>query len=130
MGLCSSSRSKSRVYAADEDPLVEEWRAKAAARVAADGGIPIDQLNDLLRDIGDAPLEGAALEAAGKQLDPTRTGRLAPEAFLAWFRGDRDDGAPRDEPPHPSVVAGLKDEGEASGTGGYDDELLRPPPLL
>jgi len=25
---------------------------------------------------------------------------------------------------HPSVRAGIKDDGEAEGTGGYDDELL------
>ena len=41
-------------------------------------------------------------------------------------RGAGDAAAVPPAEVHPSVAAGVKDEGEATGTGGYDDDLLDP----
>ena len=126
MGGCGSKRGK--VYASTEDPLLVEVRAKIAARDDCGKGMPVGKLNELLVDIGAEALDAAALDAAVKRLDAGGTGHVSADAFLNWFAASPDGGAgPEPEPEvHPNVTAGLKDEGEASGTGGYDDDLLDP----
>lgn len=127
MGACGSRSGSSKVYASTEDPLLAEVRARIAAYDDGGKGCPVGQLNAVLVDIGAEKLEAGALAAATKAVDPAGTGFMDADAFLGWFHSDPGDAAAA--PPaevHPSVAAGVKDEGEATGTGGYDDDLLDP----
>ena len=116
MGACGSRSGSSKVYASTEDPLLAEVRARIAAYDDGGKGCPVGQLNAVLVDIGAEKLEAGALAAATKAVDPAGTGFMDADAFLGWFHSDPGDAAAA--PPaevHPSVAAGVKDEGAATG---------------
>lgn len=71
-------------------------------------------------------LEGAALEEATRRLDVDGSGFVQIEAFLVWFKQEEaTDPVPE---VHPSVAAGLKEEGEVGGPGLlYDASLSEAP---
>lgn len=148
MGGCGSKGAK--VYAAtDEDPLVAESRcrrpvastfipmrvrrrvrAKIAARDDGGRGCPVGELNALLVDIGAEALAPGDAATARAAIDVDGTGFFRDDVFLDWFHAFAPpELAPAPPEVHPSVLRGLKDDGEASGTGGFDDDLLaqRPP---
>lgn len=67
--------------------------------------------------IGAAPLEDQALQKAIEKLDKAGEGYFRTDVFLQWFRDDTpadQKAAPR---VHPSVQAGLKEDGEVGGPG-------------
>jgi len=84
-------------------------------------GCPAGDLNALLSAIGAEPLGDAAQAQAQRRLDAAATGHFGVDEFLAWFREPAAEAAP------PAVAAaaalGLKEDGEAEGTGKYDAEM-------
>ena len=131
MGACGSKGGSSKVYAATlEDPLVTDVREKIAERDDGGKGCPVAKLNEVLTAIGAEALAPDEAVKAVAAIDASGSGYMSANAFLEWFQTHPDD-AGADAPPmpevHESVRRGLKDDGEACGTGGYDDDLLTQP---
>lgn len=81
-------------------------------------GCPCSRLNDVLVAIG-IELRADELQAAVTALDDG-SGHFKAEAFFGWLRHTEPAATPK---VHPSVAAGLKEDGDLDGPGlAYDPE--------
>lgn len=64
-----------------------------------------------------APLEDQALQKAIERLDKAGEGYVRTDVFLQWFRDDTPADQKAGPSVHPSVQAGLKEDGELGGPG-------------
>lgn len=80
----------------------------------------------MLVAIDAAPLEDQALQKAIEKLDNAGDGYIRTDVFIQWFRDDTQAVQKAGPGVHPSVQAGLKEDGDLGGPGlHYDPTLIR-----
>lgn len=128
MGCVNSKKIYTHQDEDENDPMVLELKEHFAQfDKEGRGEVQLGDVAALYRCCAEQELGPADAERARRQLDLAGRGYVTWADFYKWFLNGEDkvyvEQAVKKEPEvHPSVLAGLKDEGVAEGTAQYDRE--------